>query len=71
MHWTKDGVLKEDGYDLLDSQAAANSGVIRDIVLNLLVMAGYQSISEGMSAMGEKVSVLWDVLRGTCIKSHG
>ena len=69
LHWTKDVVLREDSCGLVDSQAAANGGVIRSIIFNLLVMAGYQSISEGISAMGEKVAVLWNVLTGTYTKT--
>jgi len=71
LHWTKDVVLKEDGCGLVDSQAASNGGIIRSMIFNLLVMAGYHSISEGISAMGEKVSVVWDVLMGTYAKPNG
>lgn len=71
LHWTKDVVLKEDDCGLIDFQAASNGGVMRTMSLNLLVMAGYKSISEGISAMGEKVSAVWDVLTGAHAKSPG
>jgi hypothetical protein len=34
-------------------------------------MAGYKSISEGISAMGERVSVVWNVLMGTHANPDG
>ena len=62
LHWTKDVVLQEDNCGLVDSQAAANMALIRNMSFNLLVMAGYRSISEGISAMGEQVGKLWQII---------
>lgn len=62
LHWTKDVVLQEDDCGLVDSQAAANMALIRNMSFNLLVMAGYRSISEGISAMGEQVGKLWQII---------
>lgn len=64
LHWTKDVVLNEDECGLTDSQSAANMAIIRNISFNLLVMAGYQSISQGISAMGEKIKTLWKTIVG-------
>ncbi len=62
LHWTKDVVLNEDGCGLVGSQPAANLALIRNMSFNLLVMMGYRSISEGMSAMGEHIGQLWTVI---------
>jgi hypothetical protein len=35
---------------------------MRDISFNLLVMNGFKSISDGISAMSEKVSNLWSIV---------
>jgi len=68
LHWTKDVVLNEDNCGLVNSQQAANMAVMRDMSFNLHVMKGYKSISEGISAMGEKVRILWDMI--TSRKPH-
>jgi len=62
LHWTKDVVLNEDNCGLVTSQQAANMAVIRDISFNLHVMNGHPSISQGISAMGEKVKTLWNMI---------
>ncbi len=64
LHWTKDVVLNEDNCGLVNSQQAANMAVIRDICFNLHVMSGYTSISQGISAVGEKLSTLWHMITG-------
>lgn len=69
LHWTKDVVLHEDDCGLVNSQAAANLAVIRNISFNLLVMAGYRSISAGISAMGEQVGKLWQIISQPSQKS--
>ena len=62
LHWTKDVVLNEDDCGLTDSQAATNLAVVRNISFNLLVMAGYRSLSEGIGAMGERIGTLWAMI---------
>lgn len=62
-------VWHEDDGGLVNSQAAANLAVIRNISFNLLVMAGYRSISEGISAMGEQVGKLWQIISQPSQKS--
>jgi predicted transposase YbfD/YdcC len=62
LHWTKDVVQNEDSCGLVKPEAAVNMGVMRDISFNLLVMNGFKSISDGISAMGEKVSNLWSIV---------
>lgn len=62
LHWTKDVVLNEDDCGLIDSQAATNLAVVRNISFNLLVMAGYRSLSEGIGAMGERIGTLWAMI---------
>jgi hypothetical protein len=52
-------VQNEDNYGLVKPEAAVNMGVMRDISFNLLVINGFKSISDGISAMSEKVSNLW------------
>lgn len=62
LHWTKDVVLHEDDCGLVDSQAATTLALIRNISFNLLVMAGYRSISDGIDAMGEQIGRLWTMI---------
>lgn len=62
LHWTKDVVLEEDTCGLTKTASAVNMAVIRNISFNLLVMDGYRSISEGISAMGENISCLWTLI---------
>ena len=40
LHWTKGVVLQEDDGGLVDSPAAANMALIRNMSFNLLVMTG-------------------------------
>lgn len=62
LHWTKDVVLNEDACGLVDSQAAVNLALMRNLSFNLLVMAGYRSLSEGIGAMGERIGALWALI---------
>ena len=62
LHWTKDVVLNEDQCGLADSQAAGNLALVRNISFNLLVMAGYSSITQGIDAMGDQIEKLWRML---------
>lgn len=62
LHWTKDVVLAEDDCGLVDSQSATNLALVRNIGFNLLVMAGYRSLSEGIGAMGAQIHKLWGLL---------
>jgi len=62
LHWTKDVVLAEDDCGLVDSQSATNLALIRNLGFNLLVMAGYRSLSEGIGAMGAQIHKLWGLL---------
>ena len=64
LHWTKDVILNEDNCGLVNSQQAANMAVVRNICFNLHVMSGYQSISQGISTVGEKISTLWHMITG-------
>lgn len=63
LHWTKDVVMGEDGCGLVCSQAAANMALLRNMSFNLLVLAGYRSISEGISAISGKIDTLWQIIR--------
>ena len=62
LHWTKDVVLSEDDCGLVESQSATNLALIRNIGFNVLVMAGYRSLSEGIGAMGAQIHKLWGLL---------
>ena len=62
LHWSKDVVLNEDDCGLVDSQSATNMALIRDMSMNLLVMAGYRSLSEGLDAMGAHIETLWTMI---------
>ena len=62
LHWSKDVVLNEDDCGLVDSQSATNMAVIRDMRLNLLVMSGFRSLSEGLDAMGAHIETLWTMI---------
>jgi predicted transposase YbfD/YdcC len=68
LHWTKDVVMGEDDCGLVCSQAAANRALMRNISFNLLVLVGHRSISEGISAMGQKISTLWQIIQQPCRK---
>lgn len=71
LHWTKDVVLEEDTCGLVKTASAVNMAVVRNISFNLLVMDGYQSLSEGISAMGENISRLWTLMTKPAISSIG
>ena len=60
--------MEEDDCGLIESQSAANMAVLRNINFNLLVMAGYQSISEGIGGMGAKIGKLWKMISQPCEK---
>ena len=62
LHWSKDVVLNEDDCGLLSSQSATNMALIRNMGMNLLVMAGYCSLSEGLDAMGMQIAKLWNMV---------
>lgn len=64
LHWTKDVVQNEDNCGLAKPQAAINMAVIRDISFNLLVMNGFKSISQGISAMGDNIKTMWNIVTG-------
>ena len=64
LHWTKDVILNEDNCGLVDAQAAVNMAVIRNISFNILIMNGFKSISEGISAIGENVKTMWGMITG-------
>ena len=63
LHWSKDVVMGEDGCGIVPSQAAANIALMRNISFNLLVLAGYRSISEGISAVSGKIGTLWHIIQ--------
>lgn len=69
LHWTKDVVLNEDDCGLVVSQSATNMALIRNMSMNLLVMAGYRSLSEGLDAMGANIAKLWDMISQPTKKS--
>ena len=71
LHWTKDVVLHEDTCGLKKTPSAVNMAVVRNIGFNLLVMDGYRSISEGISAMGENIGRLWGMMSTSATKSIG
>ena len=62
LHWSKDVVLNEDDCGIVVSQAATNLALIRNMGMNLLVMAGYRSLSEGIDAMGQQIAKLWTMV---------
>lgn len=62
LHWTKDVILNEDGCGIKDPHQAATLGILRNIGFNLLTMAGFKSITEGIDAMGESMPKLWDLI---------
>jgi len=65
LHWAKDVILQEDRCGLVKPQQAFNMAILRDISFNLHVMKGYKSLSAGISAMGEKITRLWQVITAT------
>jgi predicted transposase YbfD/YdcC len=62
LHWPKDVVPNEEACGLVNPQAAINLAVIRNIRFNWLVMNGFKSISEGISAMGDNILALWKII---------
>jgi hypothetical protein len=46
----------------VNSQSATNLALIRNIGFNVLVMAGYRSLSDGIGAMGAQIHKLWGLL---------
>ena len=62
LHWTKDVILNEDNCGIREPHPAAILGIFRDIAFNLLQMNGFKSITEGISAMGENIERLWEII---------
>ncbi len=63
LHWTKDVVLNEDNCQISDLNQASNLAILRNFGFNLLVMEGFNSITEGISQMGENIHKLWDIIQ--------
>lgn len=57
LHWVKDGVLHEDRSLLRHSNVAINTSC-RNLVINLLGLSGFASITQGLRAVAHEIEQL-------------
>ena len=62
LHWIKDVIFKEDNCSFNNSQAITNFSILNTIVLNLLRMLGFVSITEAQRWFRNKWPRLWVLL---------
>jgi len=62
LHWVKDVILNEDNCHISEPSQAATMGIMRDIGFNLLIMEGFNSITNAMAEMEGKIGKLWDIV---------
>jgi predicted transposase YbfD/YdcC len=62
LHWVKDVILNEDNCHIAKPETAATLGIVRDIGFNLLIMEGFNSITNAMVEMEGKIGKLWDIV---------
>lgn len=55
LHWVKDVVLNEDRSPLRHPNAAINTSICRNFVINLLRLNGFASITEGLRAIAHDI----------------
>jgi len=55
LHWVKDVVLNEDKSMVSDLDRSVNMSIIRNIVINLYRMSGYQSVKYAIEEFTNKI----------------
>lgn len=58
LHWVKDVVLNEDGSPLRHPNAAINTSICRNFVINLLRLNGFASITQGLRTLAHDIPQL-------------
>jgi predicted transposase YbfD/YdcC len=62
LHWVKDVVLREDCSRIRNEQAAGNFSLVRSMVMNLLRIQGYHSITQAQRQLAHDIDKLCSLL---------
>lgn len=62
LHWVKEVLFNEDNCPIGNPQLAVVMGVLRNIGFNLLSLAGFTSMTEGIIIMRSQVPQLWGII---------
>jgi predicted transposase YbfD/YdcC len=62
LHWVKDVVMKEDCSRIRHKQAAGNFSLVRSMVMNLLRIQGYRSITQAQRQIAHDIDKLCSLL---------
>jgi predicted transposase YbfD/YdcC len=62
LHWVKDVVLREDSSRIRNEQAAGNFSLVRSMVMNLLRIQGYSSITQAQRQIAHDIDKLCSLL---------
>ena len=62
LHWVKDVILNEDNCHVVQPNQAATLGIMRNIGFNLLIMAGFDSLTQAMAEIEGKIGQLWNMI---------
>ena len=62
LHWVKDVIFGEDAAPLTDYNASTNWSIIRTLVINVVRMAGYDSLTKAKRFLGHNINKLFSLL---------